>query len=190
MNDLISTFRKDLIIIINNLQEKKIIDNFDLNNLSIDFSSKSKRGDLSTNLFILLSKKLLKHNFNLKDYIITSLNNLDYIENIDIVSAGFINTIINDNFKIIQLKNIFKKNNIINSNQNDSLNINVEFVSANPTGPIHIAHVRGAVLGDVISKILERVGHKVTKEYYVNDSGSQINILAHSLFKRYQQRGT
>ena len=66
-------------------------------------------------------------------------------------------------------------------------NINVEFVSANPTGPIHIAHIRGAVYGDVYSNILKKNGYNVIKEYYVNDSGSQINVLGNSLYKRYQQ---
>ena len=66
-------------------------------------------------------------------------------------------------------------------------NINVEFVSANPTGPLHVGHVRGAVIGDVLSNILKMVGYKVTKEYYVNDAGNQIDILANSVFIRYEE---
>ena len=81
--------------------------------------------------------------------------------------------------KIFILENIYTKTN--------KKKINLEFVSANPTGPIHIAHLRGAVLGDVLSSILERNGHEVTREYYVNDAGSQITILGNSLFKRYQE---
>ncbi|MDC0057361.1 arginine--tRNA ligase, partial [Alphaproteobacteria bacterium] len=65
--------------------------------------------------------------------------------------------------------------------------INIEFVSTNPTGPIHVAHIRGAIIGDVLASILERSGFIVTREYYVNDAGSQINILGKSLYKRYQQ---
>ena len=65
--------------------------------------------------------------------------------------------------------------------------INIEFVSANPTGPIHVAHMRGAVIGDVLASILETSGFKVTREYYVNDSGSQVRVVGKSLFKRYQQ---
>ena len=60
-------------------------------------------------------------------------------------------------------------------------------MSANPTGPLHIAHIRGAVIGDVLASILQATGHTVTREYYLNDAGSQINILGNSLYKRYQQ---
>ena len=82
----------------------------------------------------------------------------------------------------LDIKNI--KKNILLS---DRKNINIEFVSANPTGPIHIAHMRGAVLGDVLSSILKAVGHDVTREYYVNDAGSQIQTLGISIFKRYNE---
>ena len=64
-------------------------------------------------------------------------------------------------------------------------NVNIEFVSANPTGPITVAHMRGAVLGDVITSLLLNSGYKVTREYYVNNAGSQIDILGESLYKRY-----
>ena len=66
-------------------------------------------------------------------------------------------------------------------------NINVEFVSANPTGPLHVGHVRGAVIGDVLSNILKMVGYNVTKEYYINDAGNQIDVLAASVFIRYEE---
>ena len=73
------------------------------------------------------------------------------------------------------------------SNNFSGKNINVEFVSANPTGPLHVGHVRGAVIGDVLSNILKKVGFNVIKEYYVNDAGNQINILAKSVFLRYKE---
>jgi Arginyl-tRNA synthetase len=66
-------------------------------------------------------------------------------------------------------------------------NVNIEFVSANPTGPIHVAHMRGAVFGDVLASIFNKTGYNITREYYVNDSGTQIDILSKSLYKRYCQ---
>ena len=82
---------------------------------------------------------------------------------------------------------LLESNTYGNSTIGRNKKVNIEFVSANPTGPIHVAHIRGAVLGDVISSLLEASGYLVTREYYVNDTGTQITILGNSLFKRYQQ---
>ena len=65
--------------------------------------------------------------------------------------------------------------------------INVEFISANPTGPLHVAHARGAVVGDVLSSILDKVGYDVTREYYINDAGAQVEALARSAHLRYRE---
>ena len=93
MPDYITVFKQDLSKIIKDLIEKNIIHDFNFNKLSIDYSSKSKLGDLSTNLFLILLKQNLKKNYNLKDYIFNCLSSLNYIEKIDIAKAGFINVI-------------------------------------------------------------------------------------------------
>ena len=178
---------EDLNKIVESLNNKGIIKNFNMNNINIDYSSKSKQGDLSTNIFLVLNKLNLDKNFDLKKYIFNFLSDLEYIDRIEIAKVGFINIFLKKKFLIIKLKNFINKlDKFTNSNQINK-NINIEFVSANPTGPIHIAHMRGAVLGDVLASILESVGHKITKEYYVNDAGSQIVVLGKSLYKRYQQ---
>ena len=82
---------------------------------------------------------------------------------------------------------IYKKNFLRDLKFGKDNKINIEFVSANPTGPIHIAHLRGAVFGDVLSNLYEKTGYKVTREYYVNDAGSQIDKLSNSLYKRYNE---
>ena len=187
MNDLISVFKKDLFKLIEDLQNKKIINEFDLGNISIDYSSKSKKGDLSTNILLILDRKKLDKSFNLKDYVNNYFVDLIYVENIEIAKAGFINIFIKKDFIIEKLKNFFDLSTIYLNKIKQKQKINIEFVSANPTGPIHIAHMRGAVLGDVLASILESVGHNITREYYVNDAGSQIAVLGLSLFKRYQE---
>ncbi len=187
MNDLISIFKKDLYDLIYDLENKGIISNFKKSNVSIDYSSKSKQGDLSTNIFILLSKQKLIKEFDLRKYTINFFNNLIYIDKVDVAKIGFLNLIVNKDYIIDKFKETY---NNIESKIQKKLNtqkINIEFVSANPTGPIHIAHMRGAVLGDVLSSILNSVGHQVTREYYVNDAGSQIITLGNSLYKRYQE---
>ena len=188
MNDYITEFKKDLNKIINDLIEKNIINDFNFNKLSIDYSSKSKQGDISTNLFLILLKQNLKKNYDLKDHIFKFLSSLNYIEKIDIVKAGFINVVFKKDFLISKLIDLFSNNEQYGFNNiGNGKKINIEFVSANPTGPIHVAHMRGAVLGDVLASILKSSGFKVTREYYVNDAGSQIRVMGQSLYKRYQQ---
>ena len=174
MNDYISIIKKDLLTYIDKLINKRIINNsFDKSILSIDFMSRSKQGDVSSNLFILLEKLLINKNYNLKKNINNYFLKLEYINNIEISKFGFINFFFKKNFLIEKLTDILIfKNKYGNNNFGENKKINIEFVSANPTGPIHIAHIRGAVFGDVLTNILLATGHNVTKEYYVNDTGS------------------
>ena len=189
MNDYITVLKKDLLEIIDLLIDNNIVNNsFTKINLSIDFMSNSKQGDVSSNLFIILRKFLVNEKYNLKENLSNSILNLSYIKEVKIAKAGFINFFFKEDFLIEKLKDILvNKNKYGNNHLGKFKHINIEFVSANPTGPIHIAHIRGAVFGDVLANILTATGHKVTKEYYVNDTGSQITILGNSLYKRYQE---
>ena len=188
MNDVISIFKNDLYNFIDHLNIDKNIKRFKKQTVSIDFFSKSRLGDLSTNLLIILSKNKDINQLDIKSYVINFLTNLHYVESVEIAKAGFINILIDKKYLIEQLKYYYNFSLPIIDNSIKEKNINIEFVSANPTGPIHLAHLRGAVLGDVMSSIFEAVGHKVTREFYVNDAGSQIKILGSSLFKRYQEK--
>ncbi len=189
MNDYLSILKKDLLNVIDILIEKNIVNqSFNKDNLTIDYLSKSKQGDVSTNLFILLNSQHNKKDYNLKKIIHENIFNFEYVKKIEITKVGFINIFFEKEFLIKKLHLILSQtNNYGNNISGNNDNINIEFVSANPTGPLHIAHTRGAVLGDVLASILQATGHKVTREYYVNDAGSQINILGNSLYKRYQQ---
>ena len=187
MSDLITLFKKDVFNLIDDLENRKIIDNIKKNSISIDYASKSKQGDLSTNILLVLFKKNLDEEFDIKKYISNYLLNLKYVEEIEIAKIGFININIKKQFLISKIIDGFSNDFQIDCSEITSKKINIEFVSANPTGPIHVAHMRGAVLGDVLGSILTAVGHKVTREYYVNDAGSQIKTLGTSLFKRYQE---
>ncbi len=171
-----------------NLLSKKIIKNINKKNINIDYLSKSKKGDVSSNFLLITQKNIIDKNFNLKSDIEKNLINIDFISNVEITNNGFINIFLKKHFILEQLDKILIKNNQYGTiNLDDKKNVNVEFVSANPTGPVHIAHIRGAIIGDVISSILLKTGFKVTREYYVNDAGSQIVSLGESLFKRYCQ---
>ena len=187
MDDPISNIYNDLSEIVDDLIKENIVkETFNKNNISIDFSSQSKKGDISTNLFIILKKFFITKETDVKNILINKIKKINYIKVVNIADAGFINIFFEDDYLIDNLKKILTlRNDFDNSNFGNGESINIEFVSANPTGPIHIAHLRGAVYGDVLANILSKTGHKVTKEYYVNDTGSQITILGNSLYKRY-----
>ena len=109
-------------------------------------------------------------------------------KSIELTKSGFINFFIKDNIlhnfihEVLNDKNNFGKKNIGRGEK-----INIEYVSANPTGPLHVGHTRGAVFGDTLANILEFVGFDVCREYYINDSGEQIKNLANSVYLRYLQ---
>ena len=187
MNNFILQFKNDLDKLISDLKKQSLIISFNESNINIDYSSKSKKGDQFINIYLVLSKIITKKDFDLKIYILNFLMKLEYIAKIDFAKAGFINIIIEKKFLISNLINFYNNNFKLENDNIHKKSINIEFISANPTGPLHLAHIRGAVLGDVLSSILETVGHKVTREYYVNDSGAQIKSLGVSLFKRYKE---
>ena len=171
-----------------NSVENNFLSDFNKKSISIDFSSKSRRGDISSNFYLLAIKKILDKKFNLKDDLLKGIKNLSFIQNCEISKNGFININLKREFLLDQIDFLLnQKNEFGKCNYGQGKRVNVEFVSANPTGPVTVAHMRGAVLGDVISSLLVETGYKVTREYYVNNAGSQIDILGKSLYKRYLQ---
>ena len=171
---------------VDNCVNKKLLTNFNRKSISIDFSSKSRQGDISSNFYLVAIKKILDNKFNLKDELLKEINNLFFVEKCEISKNGFININIKREFLVDQIEFLLNmQNQYGKSHLGNGKKVNVEFVSANPTGPVTVAHMRGAVLGDVISSLLSHTGYVVTREYYVNNAGSQIEILGKSLFKRY-----
>ncbi len=187
MSDYLSIFKKDLVNIVNEFIKNKIIlESFNIQNLSIDYQSASRQGDVSSNLLILLNKNKINKDIDLNQLLVQKLNNFKYIKDIKIAKIGFINIFFNKSILLQGINEVLiSKNFYGNKNLKKNTKINIEFVSANPTGPIHIGHLRGAVIGDVLSSILTCSGYDVTREYYVNDAGSQIKNLGKSLYKRY-----
>ena len=166
--------------------DKNLFENINSKSISIDFSSKSRKGDISSNFYLVAIKKIKDKNLNFKVDLLKGLSELFFVQDCDISKNGFININIKKEFLIEQIFYLLnEKDKFGKSNFGKAKNVNIEFVSANPTGPITVAHMRGAVLGDVITSLLLNSGYKVTREYYVNNAGSQINILGNSLYKRY-----
>lgn len=153
-------------------------------NFSVEIPSDKNHGDYSTNVALVLSKKLGKNPREtaelIKKEIEKQKNNL--FKKIEVAGPGFINFFISENYLQKQLPIILKeKNKFGNLKIGKNEKVNVEFVSANPTGPLTLGNGRGGFGGDVLANVLEKAGYKVTREYYINDTGAQIKKLGHSV---------
>jgi len=178
---------KDLILTLN--KEGLIEIPKDLNSINVDIPPQQFDSDISTNVAMVLSKINKTNPLELaKKFEISLIKNDTSIDKIEIVKPGFINI----KFKPVFWNDFLKE--IINNYKKFGINTNevkknylIEFVSANPTGPLHVGHCRGAILGDVISNILKFNQHKVSKEYYVNDYGNQILSFTKSVYFRIRE---
>ncbi len=176
--------------IISELQkDNKIIvpDNF--NGINAEIPPPKFNCDISTNVAMVLSKINNKPPLELAEQLAPTIKDKDkLIETITIAKPGFINIKFKKSFWTNFTKEISDNSEIFGINQKEKKNnYLVEFVSANPTGPLHVGHCRGAILGDVISNILTFNNHKVTKEYYVNDYGNQIINFTKSVYFRIRE---
>ena len=155
----------------------------------IEIPKNNKFGDFSTNLALLLSKIIKKNPINIAKDITKSIYSLDRneIKEISIAGPGFINFTLSDNFYYSNLQNMVDNSNYGKIQQKKPKSALVEFVSANPTGPLTVGHGRGAVLGDTISNILEWNGYEVVREYYFNNAGKQMRVLGESVASRYRE---
>ena len=163
------------------------ISEVNFNGMQVDLAPEKFNCDISTNIAMLLAKRHKKDlqsiSEDLKNLLIKKIKDF---QNIEIAGSGFLNITLKENSILKIIEKILKdKNNYGSQKQNKK--INIEFVSANPTGPMHIGHCRGAVLGDVISNLLLFNGNKVIKEYYVNDYGEQINNFVKSVYLRIRE---
>ncbi len=148
-------------------------------------------GDYATNIALTLQKEAGKPAMEIAELIVKNidLKKNNFINKIDIVKPGFINFWVTNNVFAEVVNNINTLKDNYGSGKKNSLGaINVEFVSANPTGYLHIGHARNAAIGATLCNVLEKAGHKVIREYLVNDYGHQMDNLAASIFARYQQK--
>ena len=183
-----NTLKKDINAILNRDILKKVYKREVLNLFQVSEPPKDKFGDVSTNAALVLSKFLKISPNNFADLLIKELKKIKYIEDAKVEGPGFINLSLKKDFWLSELKEVLLKNDKYGeSNIGKSEKVIIEFVSANPTGPLHIGHCRGAVYGDVLSNIMKKLGYKVFKEYYINDTGSQIDKLTNSVIYRYNE---
>ena len=153
---------------------------------SVEIPKEKSFGEMSSNLALVLGKFEGQNPRLVAEILAEEIRKSDKIINVEIAGPGFLNFEINNSLwfeVIISCLEEGSKFGAINSGEGKKAN--VEYVSANPTGPLHVGHMRGAVIGDVLANILEFIGYEVTREYYINDGGAQIKSLAHSVYLRY-----
>ncbi|HED07223.1 MAG TPA: arginine--tRNA ligase, partial [Ignavibacteria bacterium] len=155
--------------------------------LNLEVPKDSDHGDLSSNIAMILSKQLKKNPREIAAEIISSLDyDKNIVNDIQIAGPGFINFYFTNQFAAKVIEDILEKgDNYGKSNLYSGKKANVEFVSANPTGPLTVGHGRNAVVGDTIANILEWMGYSVDREYYFNNAGRQMRVLGDSVKLRY-----
>lgn len=179
-------YQQKILKSLNGLQKaKKIKLPLKFNNITVEISPKNQKADISCNAAMVLSKYNNTNPVKLAEIIKKNLlTTFEEFKKIEISGPGFINISFQTTFWKNYLSKVISLNSKFGSNRIKNKKYNVEFVSANPTGPLHVGHCRGAVLGDVLSNLLSFNGNKVTKEYYVNDHGGQIKIFVMSVYYR------
>src|SRR5579885_1911743 len=147
-----------------------------------------KHGDFATNVALALSKAAGKKPRDFAEEVIKALPKNGLVARTEIAGPGFINFFLAATAYHAELRSILKLGEKYGSNDSgQGAKAMIEFVSANPTGPLHVGHGRGAALGDSLARLLEATGWSVTREFYVNDAGAQVDKLARSLWARVQQ---
>ena len=145
-------------------------------------------GDIATNAAMVLAKPARKNPKELAGELASRLAKSEGVEKAEVAGPGFINLTLKLEFWPAVLQAVLAQGNDYGrSNTGAGEPVNVEYVSANPTGPIHVGHTRGAVFGDALANLLEFAGYKPSREYYINDGGGQVDVLARSAYLRYRE---
>ena len=153
----------------------------------VEVPKDSSHGDLATNAAMVLARQLGQKPLDLAKDLVAKLSDLEIVNSVIVAPPGFINIRLKKSAwhellrQVVSLKAQYGKCDLGKGRK-----VNIEYVSCNPTGPMHIGHARGAVYGDVLANILAKCGYEVLREFYINDAGSQIDKLAETLWLRYQ----
>ena len=185
--------KKELEIILNttiqNCFKEGVLKKVDVPDYVIEVPNNPDHGHFATNLPMTLASSQKRSPRDIAQSIVDHLEDKDaFIEKVEIAGPGFINFfMINEKWFALLNSVTTLRQDFGRSNSGDGQKILVEFVSANPTGPLHLGHGRGAALGDTLCRILSYCGYDVTREFYINDAGQQVKLLGESIFSRWKQ---
>jgi arginyl-tRNA synthetase len=165
-----------------------VLGDIDLSRVVVEPPRDKTHGDMATNAAMVLAKDAGRKPRDLADAIAEKLRTDPLVENVEIAGPGFINLTLKSSVWIDELRSVLEQGALYGASSiGRDEKINVEYVSANPTGPMHVGHGRGAVFGDALATLLKFAGFDVTREYYINDAGAQVDVLARSAFLRYRE---
>ncbi|WP_457586202.1 arginine--tRNA ligase [Ensifer canadensis] len=177
---------KDILETLDAVREKR--SELDFSRINVEPPRDPSHGDVATNAAMVLAKPLGMNPRALADLIVEKLKQDPEVTDVSVAGPGFINVRLSVSYWQKLLTAMVRSGSDYGrSTTGAGRKVNVEYVSANPTGPMHVGHCRGAVVGDALANLLAFAGYEVTKEYYINDAGSQIDVLARSAFLRYRQ---
>src|SRR5512135_3690542 len=160
----------------------------DVSRVVVEPPKDATHGDMATNAAMVLAKEAKTKPRDLAEKIAERLRAEDVIASVDVAGPGFINLTLKAAVWTDTLRAILRAGNAYGQSAiGAGEKVNVEYVSANPTGPMHVGHCRGAVFGDALASLLQFTGHDVTREYYINDAGAQVDVLARSALLRYRE---
>jgi arginyl-tRNA synthetase len=184
-----SHFRDQILRVLSALAEEgRLPAGLDLSKVAAEPPREAEHGDIATNAAMVLAKPAGMAPRQLAELMAEKLRATAGVTAVEIAGPGFINLRLSDGFWRARLKDVLRAGEAWGRSEiGAGRPVNVEYVSANPTGPLHLGHVRGAVFGDVLASVLESAGYRVTREYYINDAGAQIDTLARSAHLRYRE---
>ena len=177
------------------------VEDYEINQITIEIPKEKSHGDYSTNIAMQLTRLLRKNPRMIAEQLIEAIDKEEAnIDSIEIAGPGFINMFMKKDALTSIIKEVLAEKDFVvglscfeekddygKSDAGKGIKYNVEFVSANPTGDLHLGHAKGAAVGDSICRIMSAAGYDVTREYYINDAGNQIYNLALSLYARYRE---
>lgn len=160
----------------------------DFSRITVEPPRDASHGDVSTNAAMILAKPAGKPPRVIADALVARLKDAPAVTEAAVAGPGFVNLRIDTGWWLARMADILNAGDRFGqSDRGQSTRVNVEYVSANPTGPMHVGHTRGAVVGDALARLLKKAGFSVTQEYYINDAGAQVDVLARSAYLRYRE---
>src|SRR6202041_1096054 len=160
----------------------------DLSRVVVEPPKDPTHGDMATNAAMVLAKEAKAKPRDLAEKVAERLRADDLVASVDVAGPGFINLTLNVTAWADALRSVLREGGAYGQSAvGAGEKVNVEYVSANPTGPMHVGHCRGAVFGDALANLLAFAGFAVTREYYINDAGAQVDVLARSAYLRYRE---
>ncbi|HEY1719650.1 MAG TPA: arginine--tRNA ligase [Magnetospirillaceae bacterium] len=187
--NLFTTLREHVIAALDRLVSAgKLPAGLDFSRVTAEPPRETAHGDAATNAAMVLAKAANMKPRDIAELLAAELRAVPAVTSVEIAGPGFINLRLDDTFWRARLKDVLRAGaSYGDCNLGAGQAINVEYVSANPTGPLHVGHGRGAVFGDALANLLDKAGFKVSREYYINDAGAQVDVLARSTHLRYRE---